>query len=466
MKDRLSKMRIRDKIITAACLTPDSLEWTSLKLKQDGNQTVEQSSMPFAFTDADMPTLQRLSEEIHGRLEGDLTVSIRTSELLMRTMEFPTSDPAEIASMAAFQIDKYSPFPLDQLAVSQEIIRETENGALVLMVAVKHESIDAIGDLFAHKGVHIHSIDARILGWVHLLEKGGHLTGAKCEILVIDDGMDYSLVILNENAPIAFRSLPAPKEEQDLAEELAHEISYTLTTLDAEYDLPAPAAIDFWNYTGLSGSVVSTLRTASGLAVREYDLSTLPPLSEGIIDRTVHRKSRIELIPREWIEHQKRIQMKRMFLVSASVIGALWLSIMLVLTIVYEVRAVSLKKVQKQEAALAPIANKAIQNHQKLKALKGYADRSDSALECLREVTRLLPAGDIEFVAFNYNQNKAVTLRGTAESQELVYEYGDALADSKLFTQLKDERVSTKATRGEERAIFSVNLVLPSSEDE
>jgi Tfp pilus assembly protein PilN len=458
-------MRIRDKIITAACLTPDRLEWTSLRIRPEGNETVEQSSLPFVVTETDMAELQ-LSEEMREKFEGDLNVAIRTRELLMRTMEFPTSDPAEITSMAGFQIDKFSPFPIDQLAISHEILRETENGALVLMVGVKHEWIDEIGDLFASKGVHIHSIDARILGWLRLLDKGGHLTGDACELLVINDGLDYVLVILNQNAPIAFRSLPAPKDDQGMAEDLAQEISYTLTTLDTEYSLPAPAAIHFWNHADLSDSMVSTLQATTGLEIRQNKLSSLPPLSEGIIDRTLNRKSRIELIPREWVEHQKKVRMKRMFLISASVIGAAWLSIMLLLTVVYQTRALSLKKVQRKEASLAPVANQAIQNRQKLKALKGYADRSDSALECLREVTRLLPEGDIEFVSFSYNEDKGVSLRGTAESQEIVYQYNDALADSPLFTQLKDERISTQAKGGVERAVFSVNLTIPSPEDE
>ena len=163
-------MRIRDKIITAACLAPDGIEWTTLKIKQDGNETVAQGSLPFSAIEtgegmADVDAA-RLDGGLTDKLTGDLTVSIRTSELIMRTMELPATDPAEISSMVGFQIDKVSPFPLDQLAVSYEILRQTESGTLVLMVAARHDCIDAIGDTFSQKGIHIHSIDARVLGWL------------------------------------------------------------------------------------------------------------------------------------------------------------------------------------------------------------------------------------------------------------------------------------------------------------
>lgn len=462
-------MQIRDKFITSACLIPDGIEWTTLKLKQDGNETVEQSCLPCPATEpgeepGDMASLQ-LSDEVRERLSGDLTVSIRTSELLMRTMEFPTTDPDEIENMVGFQIDKASPFPLDQLAVSHEIIRKTENNALVLMVAAKHKCIDAIGDLFAHKGVHIHSIDARILGWLSLLEKGGHLTGNGSEILIVDDGIDYAMAVLSDGAPVTFRSLPVPENEEALADELASEISYTLTTLDSEHDLPAPTAIDFWNLSELSASVVSALRSKTGLAVRQNRLSSLPPLSEGIIERTLHKKSRIELIPREWVEHERKQRLKKRFLIGASAIGAVWLTILLIFTMIYQTRAMALRRVQEEEASLAPLADQAIENRKKLKALKRYADRSDSALECLREVTDLLPAGDIEFVSYNYDKNKGVRLRGTAETDDIVYDYFDSLADSKLFVRLKDQRINTKVTKGLQRAVFSANLMLPSEEE-
>jgi hypothetical protein len=411
-------------------------------------------------------TAAQLPDDIGEQLTGDLTVAIRTSELLMRTMEFPTADPAEIASMVGFQIDKVSPFPLDQLAVSHEILRQTENGALVLMVAAKRDCIDNIGDIFKQKGLHIHSMDARVLGWLHLLENEGHLEGTGCEILIIDDEVDFALVFLSEGVPVSFRSLHAKINDQDIVDELAHEIGYTLTTLDAEHDLPAPSAIAVWSLHDVPPDICDQLKEKTGLAVQCNDLATLPPLSRGIIARTLDTENRIELIPSEWLEHKKTQRLQKKFTFISAVIVAVWLVFVLVFTGAYETRAIKLNRIQKRADAIAPAAATAFENREKLNALKIYTDRSSSALECLREVTRLLPPGDIEFASFNYNKGKGVTIRGSAETDDSVYDFFNSLTDSPLFEQLKDQSVNTRNTGGAQRSVFSATLTLPSGEED
>lgn len=462
-------MRIRDKIITAACLTSDGIEWTSLKIKQEGAEQVEQIHEPFPFMEEDQGNENlasvHLPDDIGNRLHGDLTVSIRTSELLMRTMEFPTSDTAEIASMVGFQIDKISPFPLDQLATTHEILQETENGALVLMVAAKRERIDAIGDTFEQKGIHIHSIDARILGWLHLLKSNTDFKGSGCELIIFDDGIDFALAVLMDGVPLAFRSLQNHLSDDNIANDLADEINYTLTTLDVDYDLPAPTTIDFWCQDEPSKQTTADLKERTGLAIHYNDLTSLPPLSEGIIERASSMDSRIELIPREWIEHKKNQQLKKKCIVMSSTVVGIWLLALVVLVSIFQTRNVALSRVQKKADAIAPQARQALENRQKLKALRNYADRSDSALECLREVTRLLPPTDIEFVSFNYSKEKGVSLRGTAESEDAVYDFFGALSNSELFEDLKNQSVNERVTRGEQRSVFSVSLLLPNEEE-
>jgi hypothetical protein len=458
-------MRIRDKIITAACLIPGGIEWTTLKVRQDETERVEQDALFDPDSEGSTSSAYELDDTLSERLQGDLTVSIRTSELLMRSMEFPTTDREEIRGMVNFQIDKISPFPLDQLAISHEILHQTEQNSQILMVAIKRDRIDALGDLFLGKGLHIHSIDARILGWLSLLKKGGHLADDGCQILIVDDGIDFALAVLLNGIPIVFRSLPPLEDDRNPVDELAREIGYTLTVLDTEHELPPPDMITIWSHLERSPKLESELSAQPGLTVQQMPLTTLPPLSEGIIDRTLQQKSRIELIPREWVEHKKKQRLKKQFLLSSALIGIVWIIAMLVFTGIYQTRAIALNKVQKKEAALAPQANQAIQNRKKLLALESYADRSDSALECLREITRLLPTGDIEFVSFNYNKSKGVTLRGTAEGDDTVYEFFDALGGSTLFAELKDQRIDTKVTKGIQRSVFSANLLLPTKEE-
>lgn len=460
-------MRIRDKIITAACLTKDGIEWTSLKMKQGKPEPFVQNDLPFPSANEEGTTLAtvQLPDEVAGKLEGDITASIRTSELIMRTMEFPSADPTEIESMVGFQIDKISPFPLDQLAVTHEILQETPNGALVLMAAARRECIDAVGETFKQKAIHIHSIDARILGWIHLLNQEGHLEGEGCEVLVVDDDFDFSVVVMHEGVPLAFRSIDTSLKDASRMNELAEEIGYTLITLDTEHNLPDPKAINIWTLSGIPDENIATLAEKTTFEVRAHELSTLPPLSEGIVRRALNKKNHIELIPREWIDHEKNRRLQKRFAVSAAVIGSIWLCTLLALFGVYETRAIAFNKLNERKNALRAEAEVATENRRKLRALKVYTDRSNSSLECLLEATSRLPVGDIDFSSFRYEKSSGVTLRGTAENQDTVNEYFIALAQSDLYERLTDSRNNTRNNRGVTRAEYSVRLLLPDQED-
>lgn len=460
---------MRDRFITAVCRTATGIEWTTLKLsRQEAPERVGQESMDMPIagdTAEEAMTSIELPEAIAEQLKGDIVIPLRSAELLMRTTDFPTAVDAEIADMVGFQIDKISPFPSDQLAVSHEILLQSEGSSLVLMAAARRSCIDAIGDAFDAKGVRVHSIDARVLGWLQLLTDAGNLPETGCEILIIDDDIDATLVVVCDQAPLAFRTLQTQLGDPDAADDLAYEIGYTLATLDTEREMPAPSDIQFWTHATLPKTLCEALKAKSGLVLHNHELGTLPPLSEGIVRRSQKTGSHIELIPREWIEHENRKQLNRKTIRAASIVVGVWLAVMLIFVSVYKTRDIQLSKVKHRADAIAPAAGKALENRQKLRALKAYTDRSNSALECLREVTRMLPAGDIDFVSYNYNKEKGISLRGSSSNDDTVYNFFEALTTSKLFEHLKDQSVNTKTTKGVRRSVYSVTLVLPATEE-
>ncbi len=466
MKDLLSKIyNMREKTVTAVCRIPGGIEWTSVKISKEGRGALHQDQRLLDTLETTPPEtagLPDLSEE----LKGEITVALRASELLMRTMEMPTVDPQEIADMVGFQVDKISPFPLDQLAVSHETLQVGQESARVLMAAAKNEKISAAGEIFAQHGTQIHSIDARVLGWLQLLQDEQKLSGAACEILLIVDGIDFILAVLSQGLPLIFRPLEASLDDPAVVDELTYEISYTLTMLDAEYDLPAPTALDIWSIEPVPPALQAKLQQKSGLEIRCSSLHELPPLSEGILRRTISPENRIELIPPEWIEQEKNRKMRKQFAIIAGSIAAVWLAVLLIFLTTFKARDMKLARVQAQYDAIAPRSMQAQQNQQKLKALKVYTDRTYSSLECLREATRLLPAGDIEFVSYNYGKDKGVKLSGSGRDKSIVTDFFASLNKSALFDGVRNESINERTTKGVRRAVFSVTLPLAEREGE
>ena len=461
---------MRDKIITAVCRTVEGIEWTSLKVGKDGKEQLEQKMIQLDFSDdiaEELTASAELPESFAEQIQGDVMVPLRTAELLMRVVDLPSTQDDEIADMALLQIDKISPFPSDQVAISHEVLKRFDDSSLVLLAAAKHECIDTIGDLFEEKGVRIHSIDSRLMGWMQLLKDARHLENAGCEVLIIDDGIDFSLITTTDGIPLAFRMLHTQTDNENFAEEIAYEIEYTLSTLDAERDLPIPTTLQFWGLTDLASSLRAELTEKTGLQIQHHALAELPPLSEGIVRRALTGHRRIELIPREWVEYKQREHLRRKMFIAIGVVSSIWLALLLIFFTIYKVRDFKLSSTQKRAQDIAPAAIRALENREKLTALKAYTDRSDSALECLLEITQLLPiGGSIEFVSFKYDKSKGITIRGTADNDGQVDDYFVALAKAPLFDRIKDQSISTTTRKGVRQTVFSLTLTLPSKEDE
>ncbi|MBN2702743.1 MAG: hypothetical protein JXR23_00890 [Pontiellaceae bacterium] len=462
-------MRIRDKIITAVCLFPEGIEWTSLKIRQGKTERKERQSLPFSEPQQEGATMATvvLPENLAGNMEGDITVSIRTSELIMRTIEVPSSDRDEIASMVGFQIDKIAPYPMDQMAISHEILQETENGARILMAAAKRTCIDAIGETFKKRDIHIHSIDARVLGWLQLLKKGGHIVETGSQILVVRDGIDFALAVLLDGIPLSIHSLDNAVNNENLCEALAEEIKYTLVALDAEHDLPSPESIDFWSMDELPASTTACLKERVGLKPNVHSLTELPPLSEGIAERSRDKANRIELIPSEWIEHEKNKQLKKQIITASSVIVGVWLCALAILLTLFKIRDNEYSALKAKEQKYFKGASLARQDKLKLEKLKMKMDKKNSALEGLREIVMLWPGeGEIsDLTRFNYEKKKGeVQVRGSTNSGS-VDTFFNNLTRSELFVNIANQNSSTRNVRGRDGTTtvvteFSVTLLM------
>ncbi|MFH0879501.1 MAG: PilN domain-containing protein, partial [Lentisphaerota bacterium] len=87
-------------------------------------------------------------------------------------------------------------------------------------------------------------------------------------------------------------------------------------------------------------------------------------------------------------------------------------------------------------------------------------DRTHSALECLREVSEVLP-GDVTLNTFTYKKGLSLVLRGEAPAANTVYDYYKALDQSTLFESKRTDPVTTKMQDNVMKAQFGVTLILP-----
>lgn len=449
--------------------TDETVEWAVLRKSRKGIEKIREGSLPIPegfFQQEDAPLFPaEVLAGIHRNFLGVVTVSLPSSHLLMRILELPSTRPQELKSMVDLQMDQISPFPVDQLTVSYEVLHQTEDHSRVLAVAAQRKAVDALGDLFKEQKIYIRSLDAEVLAWWSLLIAHGQVPCDGRVVLILEEYTEFSMIVVDDGVPVCFRSLELFHDfsSETVMREIADEMRYTQLSLEAEYGHRDEAALEIWSAAGLPEKLVHMLQEPCGGAVNLHELASIPPVSEGLALRTAERRlHHVELVPREWIDLQRRKQLMKIATVASIAVLSLWLGIIAVMGAVFSFQQAAYNRVRKEAGKYAGPANAALVAHNEMLSLEKYADRSHSALECLREVTVALP-DNVEIASFTFKKGEAVSLRGSSERADAVYDFFQNLGASKIFAGVKDQPVSTRRVKDKRVSTFSVTAELPKS---
>jgi len=445
--------------------TDEIVEWAVLRKTRSETETLLEGSTPipegfFEQTEAPLFPAEVLTE-IRKNFRGIVTVALPSSQLLMRVLELPSANPEEINGMVELQMDQISPFPADQLTLSYELLQETENHSRVLAVAAPRNSVDELGELFKSQNVYIRSLDAEILAWWSLLTAHSDVPSEGRVILILEEHTEFSMIVADDGVPICFRSLELFHDftDESVLREIVEELRYTLLSLEAEYGHREKCGIEFWSESEVPEPLLNMLGKECTGAINVHDLGTLPPLTEGLAlrsaDRTAHH---VELVPREWIELQRKKRFMQVATIASIAVLSVWLGIISITGAVFAIQKGSFSRVKKEAAKYSGPARAAQAAREEMLSLEKYADRSHSALECLRGITQTLP-DFVEITSFAYTKGKAIRLSGTGDSSDLIYDYFQQLGEFELFEGVKnDQNLNTRFS-------ITVNLPKPDTED-
>jgi len=431
------------------------LSWAVLRDRSDGPELVDSGSVPDTGMEALVVSRERLRGTVVGAAGSEL--------LFMRVLRLPgTEDPVELKAMAELRMERFSPFPPGQMVFAVEQLSAGAQEARVLAVGIRRDRLEALGEEFRRAGLRLHSLDAEVLGWYYLLKRVAAVPEVPSALLLRTGAHRFDLLLTEGAVPVALRTLDGEPDStrECVAAGLAEELEYTLTTLEQETGLLQIEQIELWLMDGDAEELGEALAVRTGLPVQTRCLRELPPLAEGIARRFAERGSRhIELIPSEWIEAERRRKAVRWALFCAGGVLAGWLVFLLMAGVVFQFRSVGMNRLRERAAALSGPAEQVQQVRRSALELESYADHSRSALECLREVSVLLPPG-LDLESFNYRKGAELMLRGSGPSDEAVYRFFDVLAGSALFSEIKNQRVTSSVEHGVRKSRFSLSASL------
>jgi hypothetical protein len=448
------------------------VEWAVLRKSRKGTEKIREGSLPVPegfFQQKDAPLFpSEVLSEIRRNFRGVVTVSLPSSQLLMRILELPSTNAQELRSMVELQMDQISPFPVDQLTFSYEVLKRTENHSRVLAVAAQRKTVDTLGDLFKAQNVYIRSLDAEVLAWWSLLLAHGQVPCEGRVVLILEEHTEFSMIVVDDGVPVCFRSLELFHDftDETVMHEIVEEMHYTLLSLEAEYGHRENCALEVWSEAEFPEQLVSLLKEQCGGPVNLHELNSIPPVSEGLALRTAERRlHHAELVPREWIELQRRKRLIKVGTVAAITVLSVWLAVITITGAVFSIQQAAYNRVKREAAKYEGPARAAQAAREEMLSLEKYADRSHSALECLHEITTSLPDG-VEIASFTYKKGEAVSLRGSSDRAESVYDFFQKLGASGIFSGIKDQPVSTRMVKDKRVSTFSITAELPKDKKE
>ena len=457
-------------IITGIALRDADVEWSVLRRPRDRAETAQSERITLAGG-AETPDLPALLQKDRaavlkdlrshsGSMPGDVALGLPSTWVLTRVLTLPTAAPAELRGMVELQVDKFSPFPVESTVIAYEVIEQQGDQSRVVVAQVQTERVDQIGALFAEAGVRLRWVDASVMAWWRLLADGGHIPATGSQIVLLLDGGTCDLILVQGGQPAAFRSIGMlhglPPDQ--VADEVLRETLFTLASSATEEHGEQPTTVSLW-YRGEEPAVlVSGLQDALGVQVQQSSLAALPPLAQGVaLRRAAPTHEVLDLTPLTWhAADRRRLFRQRLIALTAATLGV-WLVAVAVLLGGLQIQKQRLAGLEGRLKNLDAPVRKVRGTRERALALTQYVDRTHSALECLREVSDLLPPG-IELKTFNYRKGKNVELSGEATSITLVYDFKKELDQSEMFAATKLHRV-VKGPKGQE--VFKITAIMP-----
>ena len=363
----------------------------------------------------------------------DTSLVLPTADLAVRVESFPSGDPEELALLASNLMETDSPLDPAEMVFAHEILSRGEEASLVLCAAAP---VAAVEKLRAEAGLdpgRVARVDAAALAAARVLAGLRETAAEGRQPVLFEEGARATMLLLEDRRPVAVRPVCAVREgAQAPAAPVAAAVRLALAQAEIAR---GPALSAPLLYCGASlREAAKAAAEATGREARELPPHALAPaaLAEGAAARTADG-SGFNLFPAAWSEMLSNRRWKRTFWLAVAGGAALWAALAVFLfgyPALLGARADSLRtQVEANRAAEEEVR----QFRDRIAIVDRYSDRTDSALEVLREIAIALPE-DVRLTKFSYDAaRREATVSGQSNSSAPAYEFSNNMKLSPLF---------------------------------
>jgi len=454
---------------TGVVLTERELKWTSVRRSKSGFERLDGGVVPLPAPAVESGEDEEAAERVEAlkaakaHLKGSVALALPSAKVLLRSVSLPVVPDDEIFGMVQLQLDKFSPFPLENLVFAHEVVRCGESELLVLIAAAERRTVDSLTAEVEAVGVRPRRLDVSALIWSRILKDGGKVPEeGRYPVVVISDE-ETEIIVFDDGAPVLFRAVGVmkPGGEDELATEVADEIEYSLMTLELEQGPSVLNSIGVWATEGRGELLRRRIGERMPASVELGALDSLVPLSEGAA-RRVFDGGAVNLVPETWRTAGLAQQFRKRMLTAAAVLFGVWLLAVGSGIGALMYRQAVLAGLRGEAESLTAPSMEVRDLRRRVVLVKRYMDKRDSPLEYLREISAILPEG-IDLASFSYRKGEGVKISGTAMAVELVYQFKNAIDGSEMFTEAA---LNGPHRTREGNEVFDIEILLRRSEEE
>jgi len=353
----------------------------------------------------------------------EAVLALPLNRLLVKMVRVPPETNPEEFSLPLLQA--ISPFPDEKLTVSCEIVREAEDGTVLIAAALPESAADDIGEALDAAKLNVVRIDSLVLGQLRGIWSAlGESSGRRMVMVRSDDCL--SLVVLDGDQPSAVRAI---SDAADLRREVmlslleaedfggAHKLEEIVVVEDDRGDAGDVAQ-------GLSAEGDPFASLSAFAPVRSLRVGSDAALV-GVAERSKDPGA-LNALPESWREVLEETRFKAKLMRRLAVAGGVWLLVMGTLfgvPVAYDLMTNHQKSLSKQHA-------RQFQSVKEMKAkvdlIHKYSDHARGALEIMKALSDRSPGG-VTLSSWDYRRDDGVRVRGDADTAESVYSFKDAM---------------------------------------
>ena len=371
-----------------------------------------------------------------GETGGEAALALPLSRLLVKMIRVPAEEDPVGFAVPVFKA--LNPFPDDELTVSCELVREDEQGKVMIAAALPESAADDIGEALDAAKLSVVRIDSLALGQLRGVWNAlGESSGRRAVLLRSEDCI--SLVVLDGDQPSAIRAITDVGEirrelmlslleaedfggARKLEEIVVVEPEDDRTVADSATD---PDSTEGDRTVAVSATGAGDLQGLSSFAPLRTITVGRDAALVGVAERTADAGA-LNALPQGWRDLLEETRFKRKLVKCLAIAGGIWL---LVMAVLFGVPVVYGFLTDHQKTLIARHRDQyreVSEMRTKVEIVGKYSDHQRGALEIMKAVSDRLPES-VELSSWNFRQEEGLSVAGEADDMESIYKFKEAM---------------------------------------